>query len=73
MLNHAILFENVIEHRQRTAAIDHVVFGDNLEPIHHRFLFENVPVVRNPQADSYSVFGKSIETIRWHKTSGPSC
>ena len=30
------------------------------------FSRENVPIVRNPQADSDSVFGKSVEAIRGH-------
>ena len=36
VLHDAILLENLVEYLQRTAAIDHVVFGDDFEPVDDR-------------------------------------
>jgi hypothetical protein len=47
MLNDTVLVEDLIEDLEGAAAIDHVVFRDDLEPIDHRLLVENVVVVRN--------------------------
>ena len=44
---------------QRTAAIDHEVFGDDLKPVHDRLLLEDVLVVRNAQSDADAVFGEA--------------
>ena len=66
MLDHAVLLENRIEHFERPAAIDHEIFRDDLEPIDHRFLRENVLVMRHAQADADSVFGEIIEGIGRH-------
>ena len=66
MLDDAVLLEDRIEHLERAAAIDHEVFRDDLEPIDHRFLRENVPVMRNAQADADSVFGEIVEGIGGH-------
>ena len=66
MLDDAVLLEDRIEHFERAAAIDHEVFRDDLEPIDHRLLLEDVPVMRHAQADSDSVFGEAIERVCWH-------
>ncbi len=66
MLHHAILLQNLVEHRQRPAAIDHVVLGDDLEPVDHRFSGEDVVVVRNAQSDADAVFRETVKAIGWH-------
>ena len=67
MLHDAVLLENLIEHLERPAAIDHEIFRDDLEPIDDRFLREDVPVMRNAQADADAVIGEIIEWIRRHR------
>ena len=42
MLHHAVLLENLVEHVQRAAAIDHEIFGDDLEPVDDRLLLQDV-------------------------------
>src|SRR5580704_9409413 len=66
MLNDAILLENSIQNCKRPAAIDHVVFRDDLEPIDHRLAFQDVLVMRNPQADADAVLGMSVKSIGRH-------
>ncbi len=66
MLNDIILFEDLIEYLKRTAAVNHVVFRDDLKPVHYRLLAQDVPVVRNPQSNSNAVFGKAVKAIRRH-------
>jgi hypothetical protein len=66
MLHYAVLLEDRIEHFERAAAIDHEILRDDLEPIDHRFLRENVPVMRHAQANADSILGKIIERICRH-------
>ena len=66
VLHDAVLLEDLVEHFERAAAIDHEVFGDDLEPIDDRFLFEDVPVVRNAQADADAEIGVAVERIGGH-------
>src|ERR1044071_2742563 len=66
VLNHAISFEDLIEDRLRASAPGHEFVRDDLEPINHGFAFENVPVMRNSQPDSDSVFGEAVEGICRH-------
>ena len=66
MLHDPVLFQNLIQDGQRTAAIHHVVLRNDLEPAHHRFLLQDVLVVRDAETYTDTVFGKSIESIRWH-------
>src|ERR1700756_4043152 len=70
MLNNAVLIENLIEDLERAATIDHIVFRDDLKPIDHRLLREDVIVVWHSQADADSVVGESIEAIGRHVYSG---
>ena len=42
VLNDAILLQDLIEHFQRTPAIDHEILGNNLEPIHRRLFLERI-------------------------------
>ena len=47
MLHDAVLIENPVECGERAAAVNHNVLGDDLEPVHHRFVHEDAPVVRD--------------------------
>src|SRR5271166_2808941 len=67
VLHHFVLIENLVENFERSASIDHVVFRDDLKPVHHRFSGQDVPIVRNPKADSDSILGKAVEAICWHR------
>src|SRR6266849_3171626 len=71
MLNDLIALKNLIEDMQRSPTIDHVVLGDDLEPIHHRFFRENVLVMRHSKAYSNSKVCESIERICWHVSRFP--
>ena len=55
MLHNAILLENLIEHGQRTAGIDHEILRDDLEPVDDRLARKNMLIMRNPKADSDAV------------------
>src|SRR6476646_5474424 len=66
MLNDAVLFQNRIEHFKGSTAIDHEVLRDDFKPIYNRFLLQDVPVVRDAQADPDSVICVSIERVCGH-------
>src|SRR5208282_4347487 len=66
MLDHAITFKNQVQRRQRAPAVDHVILRDDLEPVHHGFLGEDVGVMRNPQTDSDPVIREPVKSIGWH-------
>jgi hypothetical protein len=66
MLYDAVLIKDAVEDGERTATVDHVVFGDNFEPIDDGFFIEDVTVVRNAEADTNSVVREPIEAICWH-------
>src|SRR5580658_227414 len=66
MLDHAITFKDLVESRQRTTAIDHVIFRDDLEPVDCGLLFEDVGVMRNPQTDADPVIHEPVKSIGWH-------
>ena len=57
----------MVEHFERTTAINHEIFGDDFEPVDDRLVLEDVLIVRNAEADANPIIGKPIETIRWHK------
>src|SRR5277367_2972682 len=67
MLDHAITFKDLVEGRQRTTAIDQVIFRDDLEPVHYGFLLEDVGVMRNPQTDADPVIREPVKSIAWHR------
>src|SRR5260370_42425298 len=71
MLDDSIALKNLIEHMQRSSAIDHVVLGDNLEPTHNRSFREDVLVVRDTKAYPNSNVRESVESICWHVSSCP--
>ena len=48
VLHHVVLFQNLVENRERASPIHHVVFGDDLEPAYYGLPFEDVLVMRNP-------------------------
>ena len=62
VLHDAILLENLVEHFERTAAVDHEIFRDDLKPVDDRFFLQDVPVMRHAQADANAVFG---EIVKW--------
>ncbi len=66
VLDDAILLEYLVEDLERSAAIDHVVFGDDLEPVDDGLFGEDVVVVRDAQADSHAVVAESVEAIGRH-------
>ncbi len=66
VLDDAVLLQDLVEHFERTPAIDHEILRDDLEPVDDRLLSENVPVMRDPQTDADSVFGEIVEGICRH-------
>src|ERR1700679_3597364 len=66
MLHHAVLLQDSIEDRERTPAIDHVIFRNDLEPIDHRLALQNVLVMRNAQSNPNAVLGMSVKSIGRH-------
>jgi hypothetical protein len=67
VLHHAILIEDLIEDLQRPSAVNHEIFRDDLEPVHHRLLLKNMAVVRDTQANSDAIVCVSVKSIRRHK------
>src|SRR5882724_11299042 len=63
VLNDAVLIQDLIEDAQRTAAVDHEIFRNNLEPVDDRLTREDVIVVRRTQANANAVVRKSIKPI----------
>ena len=47
MLHDPILIEDLVEHLQRPATVDHVILGDDLKPVDEGLLGKNVLIVRN--------------------------
>src|SRR3974377_1708227 len=47
VLNHSILFKDLVENLQRPPAVDHVILGDYFKPAHDRFLRKNMAVMRH--------------------------
>src|SRR5260370_42502349 len=66
MLHHAIALQDLIQDRERTPAVHHIVLRDDLEPVHHRLPFQDVLVVRYPQTYTDSIVGVSIKSIGRH-------
>ena len=62
MLHHFVLLQNLIQDAQRTPAINHEIFGDDFEPIHHGLAREDVVVVRSAQTDPNAVIREVVET-----------
>src|SRR5271156_4459227 len=66
VLDHSVLFEDLIKHLQRSSTVAHEIFGDNLKPIDYGLLFQNVPAVRHAKTNADAVIGEIIEGIGWH-------
>ena len=60
VLHDAILLENLVEHLERTAPVDHEIFRYDLEPVDYRFFGKNMPVMRDTQTETNSVVGKTV-------------
>ena len=67
VLDDAILLENLIEHGQWAAGVDHEVLRDDFEPVDDGLAREDVLVMRNAEADSDAVVLKRIEAISGHR------
>src|ERR1035438_7584239 len=63
VLDDAVAFEDLVEDAERTAAIDHVVFGDDFEPIGGGLAVQDVIVMGNAQTDPYAVIGERVVAI----------
>ncbi len=70
MLDNAVLLQDLVEHVERTPAIDHEVFRDDLEPVGGRFARQDVLVMRHAQTDADPVIGKIVEAVRRHGLEG---
>src|SRR5947208_5849053 len=66
MLDDAVLIEDAVEHGERAAAVDHVVLGDDLEPVDDGLLLEDMAIVRHAETDADAVIRESIEAICRH-------
>src|SRR6202140_266819 len=66
VLHDLVLLQDLIQDAPRASAIDHEIFGNNLEPVAHRLARQDVVVVRGAQANADTVFGKSVKAIRRH-------
>jgi hypothetical protein len=66
VLDHTVLLENLVEHLQRSSTVAHEVFRDNLKPVDHGLLLQNVPVVRYAKTNTDTVIGEIIEWIGRH-------
>ena len=66
MLDHAVLFEDLVEDFERPAPVDHVVLRDDLEPVDDRLAAEDVLVMGYAQTDAHAVVGESVKAIGGH-------
>ena len=69
MLHDPVLFENRIQHLQRTAAIHHEGFRNDFEPRAIRLPRKNVTVMRHAQPEADAIIGVSVECVRRHDVS----
>jgi hypothetical protein len=70
MLNDPVLFQNRVKYLQWSTAVDHEILRDYFEPVDDRLFRENVPIMRNSQADANAVFRKSIKSVCGHNLWG---
>ena len=68
VLHHAVLLEDLVEHVERPAAVDHEVLRDDLEPVDHGLLSQDVLVVRHAQTDADAVVVEPLND--WRAWSG---
>jgi hypothetical protein len=66
MLDHLILIEDLIQNFERLAAVNHVIFRDDLEPVDDWLLRKDVVIMGDAQTDAYSIVCESVESIGWH-------
>lgn len=69
VLNDFVLLEDLVEDLERTAAVAHVVFGNDLEPVDLGFLAENMLVVRHAKANADSQICVVVKAICGHSLS----
>src|SRR5215472_15411421 len=68
VLNHPISFQNQIERLQRSTAVYHEVFGNDLEPADDGFLLKDVLVVRNTQTNADAIIGVAVKPVPRHES-----
>src|SRR4029077_8980613 len=66
VLHYTIAFQNLVQDVERPAAINHEIFGNHFKPVNHRFLFENMIVMRDAQPNADTVIFVSVEAICGH-------
>ena len=66
MLYDFVVFENLVEDLEGTAAIDHEILRDDLKPVAGGLASEDMVVVRDAQADADAVGGEVVEAICRH-------
>ena len=66
VLDDFVLFADGVEHFERATAIDHVVFGDHLEPVDDGLFAQDMAIVLDAQADPDAHVTKAVEAIGWH-------
>jgi hypothetical protein len=64
MHHHRIALDDFVEHRQRLSAGDHVVLGNDLEPVDVRIALEDVAVMRRPQTQTKAEIGRTFAVAR---------
>ena len=66
VLHDLVALENLLELSKRTTIIRHVVLGDDLEPVDHRLVFEDVLEVWIAQSDADTEVMIAVEAICGH-------
>jgi hypothetical protein len=66
MLDDTVALKNFIQYLKSSATLNHIVFGDDLKPVHDRLFREDVSVMRYPQAYAYAIVGVPIEPVCRH-------
>jgi len=66
VLHHAIPLQNLVEHMERAPAIYHEVFRDDFKPVNNRLLIKDVIVMRDAQANAYTIVCVPVKAIRRH-------
>src|SRR5277367_6743437 len=61
VLDDAVLFEDFLKHFQWPSAIAHEIFRDDLEPVDHRLLCQDVSVVWHTEANADAVLSEVVE------------
>jgi hypothetical protein len=60
-----IAFADAVKDAQGLAAIDHVIFGDDLEPVDFRLAFEDLAIMLRPKTQAEAEKGRPVAVHRW--------